>query len=103
MVQYKVTTKYIDVPPKIVIEIDVNVELENPNANTFDEFVIRKVKKLHKFGTEKIIWIFSKSKTIIIATPDGNWNVIDWDKEVEIMDGIHFNLAKYLADEGIDI
>ena len=98
----KITTKYIDVHPKIVIEIDVNVELEEPGVNTFDAFVLRKVKKLHQFGAEKIIWIFSKSKTVIIATPDNKWDVINWDNEVEILDGVSFNVAKYLQKKGIN-
>ena len=99
----KITSKYIDVHPKIVIEIDVRVELEEPTAHIFDEFVLRKVKKLHQFGTEKIIWIFSKSKTIIVATPDRKWDVVDWDNEIEILDGIQFNVAKYLKEQGINL
>jgi len=99
----KITTKYIDVHPKIVIEIDVNVEVEDPSSSTFDQFVLRKVRKLHKFGTEKIIWIFSKSETIIVATPDNKWDVMDWDNEVEILDGISFNVAKYLKEKGISL
>lgn len=99
----KITTKYIPVPPKIVIEVDVNVELANPHANIFDEFLLRKVKKLHKFGTEKIIWIFSKSKTIIVATADNKWDVIDWDNEIELMDGITFNVVQHLQKMGIKI
>jgi len=98
----KITNKYIDVNPKIVIEIDVNVELADPNVNPFDEFVLRKVKKLHKFGVEKIIWIFSKSKTIIVSTADQKWDVVDWDKEIEIMKGISFNIAQYLKEKGIN-
>lgn len=98
----KITTKYIDVPPKIVIEVDVNVELEESGTNILDEFLLRKVKKLHKFGTEKIIWVFSKNKTIIVSTSDQKWDVVDWDKEIEIMDGISFNLAQYLTAKGIN-
>ncbi len=98
----KITSKYLDIPPKIVIEIDVNVELENPKAHIFDEFLLRKVKKLHKFGTEKIIWIFTKSNTIIVSTDDQKWDVVDWDSEIEIMEGLTFNLAQYLAQKGIN-
>lgn len=99
----KITTKYIDVHPKVVIEIDVNVEVENPDEHIFDTFILRKVKKLHKFGTEKIIWIFSKSKTIIISTADKKWDVVDWNEEVEILDGLKFNIAAYLKAEGVII
>ncbi len=97
----KITAKYIDVTPKFVIEIDVNVEMAGHNENIFEEFVLRKVKKLFEFGTEKIVWVFSKSKTVIVARPDGSWDVVDWDKDVELTDDIVFNIAKYLEEEGI--
>ena len=99
----KINLKYVEVVPKIVIEVDVRVELENQEANIFDEFVLRKVRKLHQFGTEKIIWIFTKSKTIIVATPDNNWKIFDLDQDVEVLDGVTFNLAHYLEEEGISM
>lgn len=99
----KINTKYIDVHPKIVVEVDVKVEPANPGANTFDEFVLQKVRTLHQFGTEKIIWIFSKSKTIIVATPDNKWDVVDWNNEIELLDGIMFNVAKHLDRMGINL
>ena len=45
----KITTKYIEVAPKVVIEVDVKVELEDPQANIFDEFILRNVRQLHQF------------------------------------------------------
>jgi len=98
----KITEKYIDVNPKIVVEIDVNVELPERNANLFEEFVLRKVRRLHAFGTEKIIWIFTKSKTVIVARPTNIWEVLEWDSEVELLEGITFNIARYLEEEGIE-
>ncbi len=99
----KITLKYIDVAPKIVIEIDVNVEIEDKTTNLFEDFVLRKIRRLHDFGTEKIIWVFTKSKTVIVANPDNNWQVLDWDKDVEILEGVQFNIAKYLDEEGIQV
>jgi Uma2 family endonuclease len=97
----KFTTKYFDITPKLVIEIDVNVEVLDKTTNLFEEFVLRKVRQLHAFGTEKIIWIFSKSKTVIVARPDNTWEVLEWDKDVELLDGIKFNIADYLKKRGI--
>ncbi|MCF8246808.1 MAG: Uma2 family endonuclease [Saprospiraceae bacterium] len=99
----KITAKYIDFAPKIVIEVDVRVELAENKEEVFDAFVLRKVRKLHEFGTEKIIWIFTKSKTIIVATPGNSWGVFDLNEDVEVMEGIQFNLGKYLESEGIEL
>ena len=46
----KITTKYVDVPPKLVIEVDVNVELQNKTDDLFEEFVLRKVRRLFESG-----------------------------------------------------
>jgi hypothetical protein len=97
----KINTRYVDVAPKVVIEVDVRVEIEDRSTDLFDEFVLRKVRKLHEFGTEKIIWIFTKSKTIIVATPGNSWGIFNLNDDVEVMDGISFNLGKYLESEGI--
>ena len=99
----KINLKYVDIAPKIVIEVDVRVELAEDKESVFDEFVLRKVRKLHEFGTEKIIWIFTKSKTIIVATPGNSWGVFDLKDDVEIIEGIQFNLGKYLESEGIEL
>lgn len=99
----KITAKYIDVAPKVVIEVDVRVELAENKEEIFDSFVLRKVRKLHEFGTEKIIWVFTKSKTIIVATPGNSWGVFDLNDDVEIMDGIRFNLGNYLKNEGVEL
>lgn len=99
----KITNKYIDVTPKLVIEVDVNVEMEDKTSNLFEEFVLRKVRNLHKFGTEKVIWILTKSKTVIVAMPDNNWKVLDWDTDIELIDGLTFNIAEYLREEGIHL
>ena len=99
----KITSKYADVPAKLVIEVDVNVEMAESSGNLFETFVLPKIRNLHQFGTEKVIWIFTQSKTVIIANPDDNWQVVEWDKDVELMNGVKFNIAKYLKSEGIDI
>ena len=99
----KITTKYIDVHPKLVVEIDVSVELESSDISTFDQFLLRKIRKLHKFGTEKIIWIFTKSKTVIVTGPNNKWDVLEWDSDVELLEGITLNIAKHLVQSGIDL
>lgn len=34
------------------------------------------------------------------ATPDAPWQVYDWDKDVELIDGVAMNLAAYVEQEG---
>lgn len=99
----KITAKFVEVPPRLVIEVDVNVELPDRDSDLFQEYVIRKIRRLFTSGTEKVIWIFTKSQKIFSATADAPWQVYDWDQDVELLEGVKINLAKYVADEGISI
>lgn len=94
----KININYIDIPPKIAIEIDIRIDLSD--EKDFD-YTFTKTQKLIDFGVEKVIWIFSKMHKVIIATKEEDWIVRDWNKEVELIDGQSFNIGKYLKDEGI--
>jgi hypothetical protein len=91
---------YLQIPPLINIEIDVEID----NANFMDyEYIDRKTKNLLAFGVQKVLWVLTKTKQVIVAEPDQNWLVIDWHKDIEIFDGITFNVPAYLEKEGIPV
>jgi hypothetical protein len=93
----KIDKHYSNVPPKISIEIDLDIELEKITENGY---MTLKTKKLLDFGAEKVIWFLTESKKVMIATPDGDWQMRDWDKDVEILDDISCNVGKYLKEKG---
>jgi Uma2 family endonuclease len=91
---------YLQIPPLINIEIDVEID----NANFTDyEYIDRKTKNLLAFGVQKVLWILTKTKQVIVAEPDQDWLVIDWHKDIEIFHGITFNIPAYLEKEGIPV
>ncbi len=89
---------YALIPPKIQIEVDIDADLGQ--FETPDAYIYAKTEKLLAFGVEKMIWVMSESKKVIVATKDKNWEIINWNKEIEIIDGIWFNIGKYMKDEG---
>jgi Uma2 family endonuclease len=96
----KVTTKYADMPAKIVLEVDVKID----DTKTSDwDYVQRKTQKLLDFGTEKVIWVFTKTQKVIVATNNGPWLTYNWNNDLEIVDGILFNIGDYLKEEGITV
>lgn len=95
----KINRHFTSVPPKIVLEVDVDVESENL---TQEEIIHLRTRKLLESGVEKVIWIFTLSQMIMIAEKDKDWITFGWDREVEILDGVTFNIADYLREEGID-
>jgi Uma2 family endonuclease len=95
-----IDTHYLNIPPLIDIEIDV--EIDNTTFSDFD-YIQRKTDNLLKFGTQKVIWILTKTQKIIVAESNKDWLMIDWQKDVEIMNGISFNVPQYLKKEGVSI
>jgi hypothetical protein len=85
---------YASVAPKIQIEVDVDADIEDfelPEA-----YINLKTDKFLAFGVEKVIWILSESKKVMIATKDENWQITNWHKEIEITEGLYFNIGQYL-------
>ena len=93
-----IDTHYLNIPPLIDIEIDV--EIDNTTFSDFD-YIQRKTDNLLKFGTQKVIWILTKTQRIIVAEPNKDWLLIDWQKDLEITNGITFNVSQYLKKEGV--
>lgn len=94
----KINERYTEVPAKVIIEVDVRIEAEQ-----FPEwdYVTQKNETVFAFGTEKAIWVLSKSQKVIVAKPGQDWLIIDWNKDIELLDGHFFNIGKYLESEGI--
>lgn len=95
-----IKNKYVNIPANVVVEVDTKADLTNQG---FETYVKNKTTKFHQFGVEKLIWILTASKQVIIAEPDKDWPMIDWNKDIEIINGITFNIGSYLRRNGIHI
>jgi len=93
----KVTTKYVDVPPKVAIEVDVKVELK---AETEWAYLFRKNEALFAFGAEKVIWVLTDIQQVLVCLPGKEAEFLGWDREVLVVDEATFNVGRYLAEEG---
>jgi Uma2 family endonuclease len=91
---------YANVPPKIVLEVDIAADTAHFSA---EDYRIRKTQKLLDFGVEKVIWISTAAQKILMATSHEDWKLMDWDKPIEVLPGLSFNLGQYLADKGLNI
>ena len=91
---------YADVPPKIAIEVDVTAD--TTEVGGVDGYIYKKVRKMLDFGIEKVIWINTFTKTILIADRNKEtWLVENWEKDVEIMEGLIVNIPAMLAKKKI--
>jgi hypothetical protein len=62
-----------------------------------------KTTKLHNFGVDKVIWIMTATRQVIVALPEQDWLIIDWNKDIEIINAVSFNIGKYLQENGIEL
>ena len=92
--------KYVDFAPKIVIEIDIDID---PSCMPDMEYLTTKTQKLLDFGVEQVIWVLTNNKTVMVATPDNPPLIMDWHRDIEIFEGITFNIQSYLTGRGIDV
>lgn len=95
----KINIHLPDVPAKLFIEVDIKADLEE---TTETGYIRLKTQKLLDFGAEKVIWVLTKPKQVIVAVPGGKWEILDWNLDIDILEGYDFNIGKYLKAEGID-
>jgi Uma2 family endonuclease len=96
----KISKKYADVPCKLAIEIDVKIDISQ--AKDYD-YVQRKTQKLLDFGVEKVIWLFTETQKVMTATQAEDWRTANWEKTIDLIEGLSFNIAEYLKNEGVDL
>ena len=95
--KYRLDEHYFNVAPKLVIEVDIKVELEDMSSV---EYWTKKTQTLFGFGVEKVIWVFSEDKKIILAEPNKDWIVRDWTKDFEFMPNHTINIQKMIEKKG---
>ncbi|QJD77385.1 Uma2 family endonuclease [Spirosoma rhododendri] len=94
-----ISKKYADVPPRIAIEVDINIDAADTSETSY---IYRKTRKLLDFGVEKVIWVLTDARVVIVATND-LIETIDWSRNIELMDGQQFNVGAYLQKRGITV
>jgi Uma2 family endonuclease len=102
----KVTTtlnnKYFETPPKLVIEVDVKVDLGETMWNSELGYVLTKSQKMLDFGVEKVIWISTQTKKIFVMPATERWYLVNFDEDIPLIEGCVLNLAQLLREEEIE-
>ncbi len=96
----RITTKYVDVPPRLVVEVDVRVDTE-PLSEI--DFIHLKTQRLLEYGVKRVIWVTPATQKVLIAELDKDWLVRDWNKPFELWPGVEANVGAYLKERGIEV
>ncbi len=94
---FKFSGGYTKIPPKVVIEIDTKADLSN--YQSVEEYVFEKTQELLDAGVEKVVWIFTKTKKVMIAPKDQKWLVQNWNEPFEVLEGIEVNLSELVKED----
>ena len=96
---YQVDEHYFQIPPKVVVEIDIKVDLSDAAQ---EAYVKKKTEKLFQFGVERVIWVFSASQQVILAELNQDWLIRDWHLPFVIVDNYSINIGEMLRKRGVD-
>jgi hypothetical protein len=97
----KLKGKYFDVPPKVVIEVDIKADVSE-FLNEDLEYIIAKSQKMLDFGTDKVVWILTSTRKVYVATRHEKQAIItDWDQDIPLLDGCVLNVMRLLDEEEI--
>ena len=102
LLQEGVDEKYVQTPPKVVIEVDTKADLQK--YEDLLSYVIEKVQDLHQAGVERVVWILTRNRRVVIAEQqEAEWKIVPLDDEIELMEGIQCNVAALLRQEGVEL
>ncbi len=82
---------YIDVPPVLVVEINVRAEVESEM-----EYVLKKSEDLLNSGVERVIWIFTKARKVMVFERGKGGLILDWEDEIPLVEGLKLKLTEFL-------
>ncbi len=97
---FAITTNYFDVPPKLVIEVDVKIDLADFDGIKFN-YVAEKTQRLFDFGVERVLWVLSKTRRVFVAVPNQDWIFTHWSNDIPVLDGCVLNVKRLLDEEEI--
>ncbi len=95
--KFKFSGGYTKIPPKVVIEVDTKADLKD--YASVEDYAFEKTQDLISAGVEKVIWIFTKTRKVMIAEKGKKWTVQDWKEDFEVFEGVRLNIEKLLAKE----
>ncbi|MCI5084183.1 MAG: hypothetical protein MRY78_20955 [Saprospiraceae bacterium] len=89
-------SKALQVAPELVILKDSVAGIDDPTRLL--GYFHDKIRKLIDHGTERVIWINTISQLMTVADDDGNWYTVDWEEEIEWINGLEMTLEDMLAE-----
>ena len=85
--------EYIDVPPVLVVEINVRAEVGSEGL-----YVVEKTQQLLESGVSKVLWIFTGERKVLVAERGKGWEVKGWNEDIDLIEGLKLNVDRLLKE-----
>lgn len=95
------STKYADVPPNVVIEVDIKID-ESEYFQNEEEYFHKKTEQLLQWGVERVIWVFSASRRVLVADNLQKWELISWELPFTVIDNHEINVWDLMLASGFE-
>jgi hypothetical protein len=89
---------YSSLPPEAIVEIDTQIDPQEENEL---DYVQEKLDDYLRFGVKQVVWVFTRTRKVMIAVPDSPWLMVGWNSDIRMLEGICFNLEKMLEGKKI--
>ncbi|GAK61167.1 hypothetical protein U27_01066 [Candidatus Vecturithrix granuli] len=86
------STKYVKTAPKIVIEVDTKANLKN--YGDILSYLTEKTEDLLKAGVEKMIWILTDSRKVMVAEQGQTWLLTKWTDVIPVVDDVSIQIEE---------
>jgi Uma2 family endonuclease len=96
------STKYADVPPSVVVEVDIKID-ESEYFQNEEEYFHKKTERLLQWGVERVIWVFSSSRRVLVADNLQKWEFISWELPFTVIDEHEINLWDLMLKNGFQV
>ena len=91
--------QYFETPPNVFIEIDLKIDKSDYFVSEI-EYFHKKTEQLLQWGVEKVIWVFSSSRRVLIADNLQRWEFNSWDIPFNVIDDVEINIWELMLKNG---
>ncbi len=88
------STKYVKTAPKVVIEVDTKADLKN--YGDILAYLTEKTDDLLKAGVEKVIWILTDSRKVVVAEHGQTWLLAKWTDIIPVVDNVTIQVEEFV-------
>jgi hypothetical protein len=83
----------------VVIEVDIKID-ESEHFQDEEGYTYKKTEQLLKWGVERVIWVFSSSRRILVADNLQKWEFVSWDLPITVIDDHEVNVWDLMLKNG---